>query len=605
MRLMPTVLRDRAQAEPDARAYTFLDDGEREGAQMTWGDLDSRASSLACAISAYAPPGARALILCPPGLSFIPAFFGALRAGAIAVSAYPPRAARPDVDAGINSVPGGFAPPDPPTRSLAGTPRSPRRSRASLAALVPQDRSLAPQDRSLARLRAIASDAAPAVVLATPALAQRAAAIAALVPELAAATWIDIDAEGASPRPFKDTTIESHAVAFLQYTSGSTAEPRGVMVSHANLFHNLADSQALARHDRTSASVSWLPVIHDMGLIQGVLQPAFSGFPAWLMSPAAFLQRPARWLRAISSTGATISGGPNFSYELCVRRISAVEREGLDLRRWRHAFNGAEPIRQSTLDAFHAMFAPCGFDAGAFRPCYGLAEATLLVSTGFGASTACGHAAAGTDIRIVDPHTLRPAGHATPGEIWVAGPGVAAGYWNQPDATASTFDARIAGCDDGPFLRTGDLGVLRADGLHVTGRIKDILIVRGVKHFPQDIEETIERATPSVRAGCCAVFSMPDADGDKVGVAAELDSDGPVPRPADTGDAVILNIREAVGAAHGIQVSAVALVAPGAIPKTTSGKLQRFACREGLLSGRLTPLCLWAAVGVAGLAEAS
>ena len=598
MRLMSTVLRDRAQSEPDARAYTFLDDGEREGAEMTWGDLDARASALACVISACAPPGARALILCPPGLSFIPAFFGALRAGAIAVSAYPPRAGRPGVDAGINSVPGGFAPPDPPTRLLAGTPRSPLRSRGSLAALVPQD-------RTLARLRAIASDAAPAVVLATPALAQRAAAIATLVPALAEATWIDIDVEGASGQAFKDRPIEPSAIAFLQYTSGSTAEPRGVIVTHANLVHNLADSQALAGHDRTSASVSWLPVIHDMGLIQGVLQPAFSGFPAWLMSPAAFLQRPARWLRVISSTGATISGGPNFSYELCVRRVSAAEREGLDLRRWRHAFNGAEPIRQSTLDAFHAMFAPCGFDAGAFRPCYGLAEATLLVSTGFGASTACGHAPTGTEIRIVDPHTMHPAGHATPGEIWVAGPGVAAGYWNQPDATASTFNARIAGCDDGPFLRTGDLGVLREDGLHVTGRIKDILIVRGIKHFPQDIEETIERASPWVRAGCCAVFSMPDAGGDKVGVAAELETDGAVPHHDDRRVAVILNIREAVGAAHGIQVSAVALVAPGAIPKTTSGKLQRFACREGLLTGRLTPLCLWAAAGVAGLAEAS
>jgi acyl-CoA synthetase (AMP-forming)/AMP-acid ligase II len=562
MRVMPAVLRDRAQAEPDSLAYTFLDDGEREGAQLTWGDLDRRASALACAIAASAAPGARALILCPPGVSFIPAFFGALRAGAIAVSAYPPRAGRAG-DPGIN-----------------------------------------PQDRTLARLRAIASDAAPAVVLTTTALAQRAAAVTALVPELAAATWIDIDVEGDSRQSFDDVRIEPGAVAFLQYTSGSTAEPRGVMVTHANLVQNLADSQALAGHDRTSASVSWLPVIHDMGLIQGVLQPAFSGFPAWLMSPAAFLQRPARWLRAISSTGATISGGPNFSYELCVRRISAAEREGLDLRRWRHAFNGAEPIRQSTLDAFHEMFAPCGFDAGAFRPCYGLAEATLLVSTGFGASTACGHAAMSTDIRIVDPHTLRPAEPSTPGEIWVAGPGVAAGYWNQPDATASTFEARIAGTGEGPFLRTGDLGVLRDDGLHVTGRIKDILIVRGIKHFPQDIEETIERASPGLRAGCCAVFAMPDADGDKVGVAAELDSEGTVAHHDDTHDAVIFNIREAVGAAHGIQVSAVALVAPGAIPKTTSGKLQRFACREGLLNGRLTPVCFWAAAGVTGLAEA-
>ena len=583
MRLMPELLRERADADPDSLAYTFLDDGEREGARLTWGEVDRRASALASAIAASAEPGARALILCPPGLAFIPAFFGALRARAIAVSAYPPRTGRAGIDPGID-----------------------------------------PQDRTLARLRAIASDAAPTVLLAPSALAQRAAAVTALVPELSRATWIDIDGVdqgGASGVGFRDTRIDPGSVAFLQYTSGSTAEPRGVMVTHANLVHNLADSQALALHDRTSASVSWLPVIHDMGLIQGVLQPAFSGFPAWLMSPAAFLQRPARWLRAISVTGATISGGPNFAYELCVRRVSDQEREGLDLRRWRLAFNGAEPIRQSTLDAFRDTFAPCGFDAAAFRPCYGLAEATLLVTTGRGATTSCGHAAPGTDIRIVDPNTLRPADRSAPGEIWVAGPGVAAGYWNQPEATTSIFDAWIAGSGEGPFLRTGDLGVLGEDGLHVTGRIKDILIVRGIKHFPQDIEETVERASAWVRAGCCAVFAMPGADGDRVAVAAELESAGAVPDEGDMRDAMILNIREAIGAAHGIQVSAVALVAPGAIPKTTSGKLQRFACREGLLSGRLTPLSFWAAAcpergrgacpergrgaGAPGLAEAS
>jgi acyl-CoA synthetase (AMP-forming)/AMP-acid ligase II len=543
MRLMPELLRERAQADPDGPAYTFLDDGEREGARMTWGELDRRASALAVAVASAAAPGSRALILCPPGLAFIPAFFGVLRARAIAVSAYPPRTGRAGID---------------------------------------------PQDRTLARLRAIASDASPAVILAPSALAQRAAAVTSLVPELAEARWIDIDAVDRANEDFPDLAIDPGSIAFLQYTSGSTAEPRGVMVTHANLFHNLADSQALAGHDRTSASVSWLPVIHDMGLIQGVLQPAFSGFPAWLMSPAAFLQRPARWLRAISATGATISGGPNFAYELCVRRVIDEERVGLDLCRWRLAFNGAEPIRQSTLDEFRDAFAPCGFDGDAYRPCYGLAEATLLVSTGRGATTACGHAAGGTHIRIVDPHTLRPCDGSSPGEIWVAGPGVAAGYWNQPEATASTFEARIAGSGEGPFLRTGDLGVLRGDGLHVTGRIKDILIVRGIKHFPQDIEGTVERASPWVRAGCCAVFAMPGGDGDAVAVAAELDTAG-------DSDAVILNIREAIGAAHGIQVSAVALVAPGSIPKTTSGKLQRFLCREGLLSGRLTPLSFWAA----------
>jgi acyl-CoA synthetase (AMP-forming)/AMP-acid ligase II len=546
MRLMPQCLRDRAQRDPDAPAYTFLDDGEREGARLTWGELDARASAIAAAVAARTAAGDRVLILCPPGLAFMPAFFGALRARTIAVSAYPPRTGRAGID---------------------------------------------PHDRTLARLRAIVSDAAPSLVLAPRFLVQRAAALAALVPGLARPHWIDLDRESASGAEFTDLPLDPASVALLQYTSGSTAEPRGVMVTHANLAHNLADSHAQAGHDRSSASVSWLPVIHDMGLIQGVLQPAFSGFPAWLMSPAAVLQRPGRWLRAITAVGATISGGPNFAYELCVRRINAAEREQLDLRRWRLAFNGAEPIRQPTLDAFSDTFAACGFDVDAFRPCYGLAEATLLVSTGRGPTTACGRPAAGTDLRLVDPHTLCETDGATPGEIWIAGPGVAAGYWNQPETTDAVFKARIAGSDEGPFLRTGDLGILGDEGLHVTGRIKDILIVRGIKHFPQDIEGTVERASASVRAGCCAVFAMPGADGDRVAVAAELESGG-----GDEGaEAVILNIREAIGAAHGIQVSAVALVAPGAIPKTTSGKLQRFLCREGLLNGRLHPVSFWAA----------
>ncbi len=545
---IPAMLRARAAVDGDARAYTFLEDGERDGASLTWREVDRRESAITEAIHQVAEPGARALILCPPGLSFIPAFFGALRARTIAVPAYPPRSGRPGID---------------------------------------------PGDRLLTRLRAIVSDATPAVVLAPAPVVQRAAAAATLVPQLASAAWIDVDGVQDQGHDTSDPGIDTRDVAFLQYTSGSTEEPRGVMVTHANLLHNLADAHALAGHGAHSVSVSWLPVIHDMGLIQGILQPAFSGFPAWLMSPAAFLQRPSRWLHAISRTGATISGGPNFAYELCVRRVSPHERVGLDLSQWQLAFNGAEPIRQATLDAFCEAFGPCGFVPGAFRPSYGLAEATLLVSTGTGATTACGAPAPGTEVRIVDPQTSVECEPETPGEIWIAGPGVAAGYWNQPEVTRATFGARIADTGEGPFLRSGDIGVLGANGLRVTGRIKDVLIVRGIKHFPQDIEGTVERASPWLRAGCCAVFAVPGADGDDVAVAAELET--PMPLPGVSPDALILDIREAVGAAHGIQVSAVALVAPGAIPKTTSGKLQRFACREGLLSGRMIPLSFWAA----------
>ena len=555
VRSLLELLRGRADAQPADLAYTFLEDGERDGARLTWGELETRARGLASAVGACTSPGSRVLILCPPGLDFVPAFFGTLGAGAVAVPCYPPRAGQ---------------------------------------GVQPE-----PRDRTLDRLQAIVRDARPQVVLAPGVLIERAPLISSAVPELLAARWLAIEGcESGHDAPLP--SVDAAALAFLQYTSGSTAEPRGVMVTHGNLLHNLADSHALARHGRSSASVSWLPVIHDMGLIQGVLQAAFSGFPGWLMSPAAFLQRPVRWLQAISRTRATLSGGPNFAYDLCSRRITSEERAGLDLRSWRLAFNGAEPIRQGTLDTFANTFSACGFDRLAFRPSYGLAEATLLVSTGRGATTCCGTPVPSTQIRIVDPVTGQECAAGSSGEIWIAGPGVAAGYWGQPGATHSTFDARIVNTGEGPFLRSGDLGSLQRDGLHVTGRIKDILIVRGVKHFPQDIEETIERASPVLRAGCCAVFALPGADGDLIGVAAELET---TRQTADDGpEAIISSIREAVGSAHGIQVSAVALIAPGTIPKTTSGKLQRYACREGLLDGRLTPVSLWTATQ---LAEAS
>jgi acyl-CoA synthetase (AMP-forming)/AMP-acid ligase II len=546
VRSLPELLERRAHVAADQRAYTFLEDGEREGDVLTWGELARRSAGVASAIAGCAAPGARALILCPPGLDFVPAFFGSLAAATIAVPCYPPRGGR---------------------------------------ALQPDGR-----DRAIDRLQAIVRDARPSVVLAPRAIIERRSAVAAIVPELDHATWIETDS---GPLEATDTfpAVEPSRIAFLQYTSGSTAEPRGVMVTHANLLHNLADAHHLARHSPASASVSWLPVIHDMGLIQGMLQAVFSGFPAWLMSPAAFLQRPARWLQAISRVGATISGGPNFAYELCTRRISPEERAALDLRSWRLAFNGAEPIRQETLDGFARAFAGCGFDRRAFRPSYGLAEATLLVTTGRGATTSCGIPAATTDVRIVDPETRRECPAGGSGEIWVAGPGVADGYWNQPALTVATFGAWIANTGEGPFLRSGDMGSLHPDGLHVTGRIKDLLIVRGVKHHPQDIEHTVESASSTVRTGCCAVFALPGTNGDLVGVAAEID--GARRDPGVEGDAIVSIVREAVGSGHGIQVSMVALVAPGTIPKTTSGKLQRFACREGLLSGRLSSLFVW------------
>ena len=323
----------RAVEQGANRAYTFLESGEQEVDRITWLDLDRRSRSLAAAIRDRVDPGARVLLLFPPGLEFVSALFGAFRARTIAVPAYPPSGTR--------------------------------------------------SDRVAARLRGMVADAGVELVLTTTAVSAKADALSALVPELLSPEWLNVDdVELSAPPPLVEDVASADDIAFLQYTSGSTSAPRGVMVTHANLLHNLAHSARLGLHDASSISVSWLPVNHDMGLIQGVLQPAFSGFPAWLMSPVAFLQRPARWLQALSTLRATHSGGPNFAYDLCVRKVTDAQLSELDLSAWRVAYNGAEPVRADTLIAFHEKFRKAGFRWRSFYPVYGLAEATLVVSSG-------------------------------------------------------------------------------------------------------------------------------------------------------------------------------------------------------------------------------
>ena len=314
-------------------AFTFLEAGEQEGPALTWRDLDLRSRALGAAIAARVQPGARVLIMLPPTVDFVPAFFGVLYAGAVAVPTYPPSGAR--------------------------------------------------ADRSSARLRGMIADAGITLVLSSSAVRAHAPSLEALVPELAGLPWIDVeDASDEVAEAWRVPRCGLETLALLQYTSGSTAVPRGVIVTHGNLLHNLAHGAALAGYDRNSVAVSWLPVNHDMGLINGVLQPVFSGYPSYLMSPAAFLQRPARWLQAISRYGATHSGGPNFAYDLCTRRVTDEDRAALDLSTWRIAYNGSEPVRRATLENFHRAFAPCGFKWDALRPAYGLAESTLLVTSG-------------------------------------------------------------------------------------------------------------------------------------------------------------------------------------------------------------------------------
>jgi acyl-CoA synthetase (AMP-forming)/AMP-acid ligase II len=565
------MLRHRVATSGDARAYTFLADGEREVAAMSYAQLDRRARSIAAALQERGVrPGERVLLLFPPGLDFISAFFGCLYAGVIAVPSYPPHPAQ-----------------------IA---------------------------RSVPRLTAIAGDADVSAVVATAAVAEMRVGLGPVAPALATTAWLITDEIGDdTAERWREPMIDRESLAFLQYTSGSTAAPRGVMISHANLLHNLAYAHYVEENDETSVSVSWLPVIHDMGLIEGVLQPVYAGYPAYLMAPTAFLQRPVRWLQAVTRYRATNSGGPNFAYDLCVRKISAEQRCTLDLSSWRVAYNGAEPIRRDTLLSFHEAFRECGFRWRSFYPVYGLAEATLVVSSGrreyepvfhivdaaalhHGQVTrateqakstrslvSCGPVSFGTEVVIANPETGRECTAGEVGEIWVASPSVARGYWRRVGETEHTFGACLTD-GRGPFLRTGDLGLVSDGELIVTGRLKELLIVRGLKHYPQDIELTAERSHPAIRAGGGAAFALHLDDEEGVAIVVEVDarlaSDEELP-------SIVAAVRQRVAEEHGLQLHAVALLNHGSLPKTSSGKVRRQACRAAFLDGTLPEIRRW------------
>lgn len=428
--------------------------------------------------------------------------------------------------------------------------------------------------------------------------------------------WIETDVlpEGVENR-FRESAVTGQTLAFLQYTSGSTGSPKGVMVSHENLLHNQRMIQQAFGHNEETTVLGWLPLYHDMGLIGNVLQPLYLGRPCVLMSPIHFMQKPFRWLSAISRYRATTSGAPNFAYDLCVRQISLEERDQLDLSCWSVAFNGAEPIHAGTLDRFSETFGPCGFRREAFYPCYGLAEATLFVAGGargaapvlklaekaalekgevIAASQAggsatrlvgCGRTAVDQQMIIVNPETLSRCLPGQVGEVWVKGASVAQGYWNRPDTTASTFMATTADTAEGPFLRTGDLGVIQEDELFVVGRLKDLIIIRGRNHYPHDIEATVQESHPSLRPGCGAAFSIPIDAEEKLVVLQEVADHSSI----DLGF-IAARVGRAVTEHHEVQVYTVVLIKPGTLPKTSSGKVQRHLCRAKFLAHDLEPV---------------
>lgn len=562
------ILTQRAQKHPKRCAYTFLDFGEETETHLTYGELDQRARSVAQKLQSLGYEGKPALLLYPSGLEYIIAFFACLYAGTIAVPVYPPH--------------------------------SPR--------LLP-------------RLQAIINDTQAKVALTTTQIHTDILRKYSSLPELQLLQWVatndfDISAHQCWKRP----DIAGNSLAFLQYTSGSTSTPKGVMVSHGNLCHNSETIKTEIGLNEKDQGISWLPMFHDLGLIVGILQPLYAGYHTVLMAPTAFLQRPLRWLQAISDYKATITCAPNFAYDLCIRRTSPADRARLNLSRWQIAINGAEPVRSETLNNFSHAFEICGFHPNAFLPGYGLAESTLMVSgkrRGMGITVkqvdktlleqnyvmdanpshqnaqtlvGCGKTPPDQRVVIVNPETLRPCDPDEVGEIWIAGESVAQGYFGNDETTRNTFQAYIADTGEGPFLRTGDLGFVQDGELFITGRLKDLIIIAGRNHYPQDIEHTVERCSPILRTGCSAAFSVDVGCEEKLVVVAEvrLPQSGLTPDQATQMiEEVIGTIRQSIAETHEIAVHQVKLVKVGEVPKTSSGKLQRRACRARCLAGLL------------------
>lgn len=589
------ILRWRADHQGDRDAFGEWGDFD-VATWMTYGELDRKARAIGAALQEANAAGERALLLYPPGFEYIAAFFGCLYGNVIAVPAYPPDPAR--------------------------------------------------LERTLPRLQAIIADAQATIVLTTTEIMALVGVVQAHAPQLAALRWIATDSlTGADA--WTPLATDRDTVAFLQYTSGSTGLPKGVIVTHGNLLHNSVAIQKALGSTPDTLKVSWVPPYHDMGLIGCIVQSVFVGFPLVSMSPVAFLLKPFRWLQAISKTRAHISGAPNFALDLCVQKVTAEQRARLDLSCWKSLYVSAEPIRRDTLERFAGTFAECGFDRSAFYPTYGLAEATLVVAggqkgMGFSSMTissdeahsevvSVGRSIApGGEMAIIDPDTCARLEDRRIGEIWVKSDSVARGYWNRVRETNETFNAYTTD-GAGPFMRTGDVGLMDGEELFVTGRRKEVIIVRGRKHFPTDIEDTIEKTnwnTSHYRAGGTAAFSF-TVDGDeRLCVAIEVErrrrdrraSQKPSEerrRGADrrarpfaykpNADSSLLDatevvraIRRAIASEHGVEPWAVILLRPGAIPKTSSGKKQRVLCRKRYLGegGHRDVLHAWRATDI-------
>ncbi len=551
------LLRHRAQEQPNQRIYTFLDDKEAEHS-LTYGQLDRRARAIGAHLQSLGAAGQRVILLYPPGLDFYAAFYGVQYAGAVAVTVSPPK----------------------PNQSIAGFQAIIRDAQTRLVLTPTLIYSFleryAAQDANLRALHVLNTDQ---------------------ITDDLAESW-------------REPAITPDSVAYLQYTSGSTGMSKGVMVSHANLLHTFALIMNLYELTPDSVHVTWMPTSHNLGLV-GTLLAIYSGMTTILLSPLTVMAHPAHWLRAVTHYKGTFGGGPNFGFDLCVKNITPEERSMLNLSSWSQAYSGGEPVRKDTLVRFAEAFAPCGFHREALNAGYGLAEHTVVATAnatsrmalssilavnkaaleggriveahpedrGTQVLVGCGPARLGVHIAIVDPETLIPCPPGRVGEIWISSPCVAQGYWNRPEETDLTFKAHLAN-GEGPFLRTGDLGFLHEEELFVTGRLKELIIIRGRNLYPQDIEQTAGKSHPALQPNGGAAFSVDVGGEEQLVIVHEVD-----PQAGDVREAVGA-IRQAIAEEYEVKVYAVILVEPGSIPRTASGKIARRPCRTQFLAGQ-------------------
>jgi acyl-CoA synthetase (AMP-forming)/AMP-acid ligase II/acyl carrier protein len=557
------ILRLRAGKTPDKTAFIFLKDGETDEEKITYRELHDEALRIAGAMTSRGVrPGERILMLFPPGLEFVEALFACFFAGMLAVPAYPPR-----------------------------------------------------KNRSLSRIISIVNDCKPGICLTVSDIRESFEKNFKDVEELSSLEWMTTDSESKTGSvPCQAIHIAPEDLAFLQYTSGSTASPKGVMVSHQNLMRNLEFLRQCYELTLETKSVHWLPVFHDMGLIFGVIEAIYAGYTGILMPPVSFIQKPVRWLWAISRYGAVLGGAPNFAYDLCAAKTTDEDCQGLDLTALRTLYNGAETVRKETLERFTERFGPYGFLPENFHPTYGMAEATLILAGGrvseqpvylyvdkdalekhrvvireendvrAACQVSVGKPWIDTKMLIVDPDSLYRCREDEIGEIWVSGSIVAQGYWNKPKETAETFRAFTRDTREGPFLRTGDLGFFYQGELYVTGRLKDLVILHGRNYYPQDIEYLAEKSHPALRSNASAAFSIDREGEEKLVIVAEVERTAI--RDLDV-EAVCDAIRQQVGEELEQEVYAVQLLRTASILKTSSGKIQRRACKEAFLCNEL------------------